>query len=349
MLQKNKNKYKLTIILFPLIALPLGTFFALTVFDTDFNIIERIMMAFLGIAGLLCGSVFPMYNISMYNRINSISTKDAEKLEDYVNTLTQERMDKLENRINDNIWMYLYEYLSSIRSSAIDLLEGKSKTDNFFDIDNQIGLENLENTAIQKNISEAKSINGIVHKYYDNDNKWKKGQKEDKFSSVYRNIMIIVMYVVIISIFVSLIILIPQDIQNILSFIFVIAIWLIIIVYLLKNKNRKNKINKKEYDLIKKYTNNNRILETLDNYKIENIYDYYTIYDGFELFDSIRRSFISAESDLGISKEEAIDMKLLNLIKKINNKDLEGIYEKERKMIEIIFKYYDNNGKWRGK
>ena len=42
-------------------------------------------------------------------------------------------------------------------------------------------------------------------------------------------------------------------------------------------------------------------------------------------------------------------MKLLNLIKKINNKDLEGIYEKERKMIEIIFKYYDNNGKWMGK
>ena len=118
------------------------------------------------------------------------------------------------------------------------------------------------------------------------------------------------------------------------------------IYYHIANSLRKKQIkkaNNKDYETIKNFLYNE-----LRNKIPSDDYQYINGCDYFYTIDDICVEFLNGEKRLCISKEEIIDYsndsEILDDIKKLK---LEVFNNEIKKIIEIIYKYYDNDGVWK--
>ena len=137
--------------------------------------------------------------------------------------------------------------------------------------------------------------------------------------------------------------------EEILDYIAIFLIPLVIIPcisYYIANMLRKKQIkkaNNKDYETIKNFLHNE-----LRNKIPSDDYQYISGCDYFYTIDDICVEFLTGEKRLCISKEEIIDYsndsETLDDIKKLK---LEEFNNEIKKIIEIIYKYYDNDGVWK--
>ena len=114
--------------------------------------------------------------------------------------------------------------------------------------------------------------------------------------------------------------------------------------------NKKMKSNKSldtkdkeqlEYFINKDYSqiiHNNK-----DSYKIEDL-DFYYLDDIVEDFHDICCTILMSQKKLYRTKEEVLEKEFINMVKKLNNKEINDIYKEMQKVKKIAFKYYDEEG-----
>ena len=114
--------------------------------------------------------------------------------------------------------------------------------------------------------------------------------------------------------------------------------------------NKKMKSNKSlepkdkeqlEYFINKDYSqiiHNNK-----DSYKIEDL-DFYYLDDIVEDFHDICCTILMSQKKLYRTKEEVLEKEFIDMVKKLNNKEINDIYREMQKVKKIAFKYYDEEG-----
>lgn len=114
--------------------------------------------------------------------------------------------------------------------------------------------------------------------------------------------------------------------------------------------NKKMKSNKslepKDKEQLEHYINKDYsqiIHNNKDSYKIEDL-DFYYLDDIVEDFYDICHIILIGQKKLYRTKEEVLEKEFIDMIKKINNKELNEIYKEMQKVKKIAFKYYDEEG-----
>ena len=137
--------------------------------------------------------------------------------------------------------------------------------------------------------------------------------------------------------------------EEILEYIAILLMPLMIIpfiYYYIANSLRKKQIKKasnNDYETIKNFLYNE-----LRNKTPSDDYQYISGCDYFYTVDDMCEEFLNGEKRLCIGKEEIIaysnDSETLDDIKKLK---LEAFNNEIKRIIEIIYKYYDNDGVWK--
>lgn len=129
-------------------------------------------------------------------------------------------------------------------------------------------------------------------------------------------------------------------VENILAIIVISVIVLLIIYGIIYKYNSRKKIklvDKKDYDTVEKYYKS-CIFDKLNKDNEE-----YDLYDAFETVWDNCREFLNVHKKC-IPKNELFLKEDIEQIKKINSKNLNKIYEETNKVLDIIYKYYTEDG-----
>lgn len=129
-------------------------------------------------------------------------------------------------------------------------------------------------------------------------------------------------------------------VENILAIIVISVIVLLIIYGIIYKYNSRKKIklvDKNDYDTVEKYYKS-CIFDKLNKDNEE-----YDLYDAFETVWDNCREFLNVHKKC-IPKNELFLKEDIEQIKKINSKNLNKIYEETNKVLDIIYKYYTEDG-----
>lgn len=85
------------------------------------------------------------------------------------------------------------------------------------------------------------------------------------------------------------------------------------------------------------------ISKNKENYKIEDD-DYWYLEDIVADIDDICRTILMCQKKLYHTKEEVLEKEFIDMVKKLNNKEINDIYKEMQKVKKIAFKYYDEEG-----
>lgn len=85
------------------------------------------------------------------------------------------------------------------------------------------------------------------------------------------------------------------------------------------------------------------ISKNKENYKIEDD-DYWYLEDIVADIDDICRTILMSQKKLYHTKEEVLEKEFIDMVKKLNNKEINDIYKEMQKVKKIAFKYYDEEG-----
>ena len=114
--------------------------------------------------------------------------------------------------------------------------------------------------------------------------------------------------------------------------------------------NKKMKSNKsldpKDKEQLEYFINKDYpgiISKNKENYKIEDD-EYWYLEDIVADIDDICRTILMSQKKLYHTKEEVLEKEFVDMIKKINNKELNDIYKEMQKVKKVAFKYYDEEG-----
>lgn len=140
-----------------------------------------------------------------------------------------------------------------------------------------------------------------------------------------------------------------ENIRNIIDIvclvifgIFVIAFVSILSYFLIRKKLFLRKIDPKDLDIVKKYTKKKyHELEIIESIDEESKYEFCDVWDMANMFGEYKR--------LNDSKDNVLTDEFIKYVKKLDNKEFNKILEDSKKVKEIIFKYYDENGIWKNK
>lgn len=146
-----------------------------------------------------------------------------------------------------------------------------------------------------------------------------------------------------------------ENIRNIIDIvclvifgIFVIAFVSILSYFLIRKKLFLRKIDPKDLDIVKKYTikkyHELEIIESIDEkskYEFCLYDEFCDVWDMANMFGEYKR--------LNDSKDNVLTDEFIKYVKKLDNKEFNKILEDSKKVKEIIFKYYDENGIWKNK
>jgi len=134
-----------------------------------------------------------------------------------------------------------------------------------------------------------------------------------------------------------------EFIFGMLGLLFVLFITILLIINIIKKKKRRKRVDTNDYYEIKAFCDN--ILKPnipTDDYYWAELCDYlYTIVELCE-------SFLNGSKKLYVSKSEIVedsnDIEINTEIKKL---DFLALNDEIKKIIEIIYKYYDSDGVWK--
>ena len=132
-----------------------------------------------------------------------------------------------------------------------------------------------------------------------------------------------------------------DTVMLIVACIFFLFFLIFIIYHFIKShKNRKKLklINADEIDKVRTYYD--RKVFTLLNENTDEI----ELYDDFETMWDVCRFFLKMDKFLGYKRSEIFVEENIELIKKINSKNLNNIYKETKKILDIIYTYYDQDG-----
>lgn len=114
--------------------------------------------------------------------------------------------------------------------------------------------------------------------------------------------------------------------------------------------NKKMKSNKfleqKDKEQLEYFINKDYpgiISKNKENYKIEDD-DYWYLEDIVADIDDICRTILMNQKKLYHTKEEVLENEFIDMVKKLNNKEINDIYKEMQKVKKIAFKYYDEEG-----
>lgn len=161
------------------------------------------------------------------------------------------------------------------------------------------------------------------------------------FKDNYQFIIFIIIVMSIVILFETLVSEETQDlIAHIVAIIVISVIVLLIIYGIIYKYNSRKKIkliDKNDYDTVEKYYKS-CIFDKLNNDNEE-----YDLYDAFETVWDNCREFLHMHKKC-IPKNELFLKEDIEQIKKINSKNLNKIYEETNKVLDIIYKYYTEDG-----
>lgn len=114
--------------------------------------------------------------------------------------------------------------------------------------------------------------------------------------------------------------------------------------------NKKMKSNKslepKDKEQLEYFINKDYpgiISKNKENYKIEDD-EYWYLEDIVADIDDICRTILMSQKKLYRTKEEVLEKEFIDMVKKLNNKEINDIYKEMQKVKKIAFKYYDEEG-----
>ena len=114
--------------------------------------------------------------------------------------------------------------------------------------------------------------------------------------------------------------------------------------------NKKMKSNKsldpKDKEQLEYFINKDYpgiISKNKENYKIEDD-DYWYLEDIVADIDDICRTILMSQKNLYHTKEEVLEKEFIDMVKKLNNKEINDIYKEMQKVKKVAFKYYDEEG-----
>lgn len=127
--------------------------------------------------------------------------------------------------------------------------------------------------------------------------------------------------------------------------IFVIAFVSVLSYFLIRKKLFLRKIDPKDLDIVKKYAKKKyhelEIIESID-YESKHEFSLYDefcdVWDMANMFGECKKLY---NIDIALTDE------FIKYVKKLDNKEINKILEDSKKVKEIIFKYYDENGVWK--
>lgn len=128
--------------------------------------------------------------------------------------------------------------------------------------------------------------------------------------------------------------------ENILAIVVILVIVFFAIYGIIYKYNSRKKIklvDKNDYDTVEKYYKK-CIFDKLNKDNEE-----YDLYDAFETVWDNCREFLNMHKTC-IPKNELFLIEDIEQIKKINSKNLNKIYEETNKVLDIIYKYYTEDG-----
>lgn len=128
-----------------------------------------------------------------------------------------------------------------------------------------------------------------------------------------------------------------------LCIIVVIVFVFLLLIYMLykskMNKSRVKKISQKEYNYVKKYYERNKTIVKFND-------DNYEVHDYLRSIEYLCSEFLSGKKTIYIEKEETTLSKTnIELTKQIEYLGFD--VNEINKILEIIYKYYDDNGNWK--
>lgn len=106
----------------------------------------------------------------------------------------------------------------------------------------------------------------------------------------------------------------------------------------IKNKSKLKFVNCNDVEKVKNYYN--KKVHTLLNEENDEI----ELYDAFEIMNDVCGFFLKMDKNIGYKRNEIFMKEDLEQIKNINSKNLNKFYKETEQILDIIFKYYDENG-----
>lgn len=161
------------------------------------------------------------------------------------------------------------------------------------------------------------------------------------FKDNYQFIIFMIIVMGIVTLFETLVNEETKDLIAYIVAIILILVFVLLIIYgiIYKYKSRKKikLVDKNDYDTVEKYYNS-CIFDKLNKDNEE-----YDLYDAFETIWDNCREFLNMHKKC-IPKNELFLKEDIELIKKINSKNLNKIYEETNRVLDIIYKYYTEDG-----
>lgn len=158
------------------------------------------------------------------------------------------------------------------------------------------------------------------------------------------NYQFIIFMIIVMSIVIFFETLVSEETQDLIAYIVAIIVISVIvlliihgIIYKYNSRKKIKLVDKNDYDTVEKYYNS-CIFDKLNKDNEE-----YDLYDAFETVWDNCREFLNMHKKC-IPKNELFLKEDIEQIKKINSKNLNKIYEETNKVLDIIYKYYTEDG-----
>ncbi len=273
--------------------------------------------------------VFMIYRLYLRKKVKYNEIEIVKELY-YKNFKYDNYSDVYEN--SDDFDSYVGEYKKLLDVVIINFL----RMDNELNIENydyiDMGLDELEkninsNKEREYDYKLVKSVINIIKKYYNKKCYRKDNIKKNKKIIGYLVVLCVISFIILISYFIEKNI----GIYSVISSIYILCLVIINIVLLIYKKDSED-----DEDNIDNY--DKKIIEEYKNNKFDKDSK---IYKYFEFLK------IDCEDFLNHNKIESYDEIISRYEKYKNNKEYKKEIEESKKVIDILFKYYDKDGNYR--
>ena len=134
-----------------------------------------------------------------------------------------------------------------------------------------------------------------------------------------------------------------DNISLIFSLFFILAGIIVAIITIFSMKRRIIRIDKTDYEKVKYFYQN-----SLKKICISEDLECYTATDYLDTINELCKRFISGYRNLYESHDIMNDLKDSDIVKEMRKAKLDYLKESIIEILNIIYKYYDNNGVWKG-
>ncbi len=270
--------------------------------------------------------IFMIYRLYLRKKVKYNEIEIVKELY-YKNFKYDNYSDVYEN--SDDFDSYIGEYKKLLGVVIINFLrmDNKLNIDNFDYID--MGLDELEknksgNKEREYNYRLVNSVVNIIKKYYNKNCYRKDNIKKNKKLCSYLAVLTIISFVILISYFVK------KNIQmySVISSIYILCLIIVNVILLINKEDKDDNID----------YNDRKIIEEFKNKKFDKNSKIYKYFE-FLQFD--------CEDFLNHNKIESYDEIIGKYEKYKNDKEYKKEIEESKKIIDILFKYYDKDGNYR--